>query len=91
MVIDLKARQGNKAEDMTKKWKDLTSEEKIQGLLAFSESDCLPCTEEEFQEWIISYHRERLNPEASKLVMHPIPDYVKQMFGRCDSPNTENK
>jgi hypothetical protein len=37
------------------------------------------------------YQPERLNPEASKLVLHPIPDEVRKMFGRCDSPNSENK
>jgi hypothetical protein len=37
------------------------------------------------------FQPERLNPEASKLVTYPIPEYVKYLFGRCDSPNSENK
>lgn len=47
------------------------------------------------QTWITeffdSYQPERLNPEASKLVLHPIPDEVKKMFGRCDSLTSTNK
>jgi len=47
------------------------------------------------QEWIREffdlYQAERLNPEASKIITHPIPDEVKKMFGRCDSPTTEYK
>jgi hypothetical protein len=42
-------------------------------------------------EFCDSYQPERLNPEASKLVLHPIPDEVKKMFGRCDSLISENK
>jgi hypothetical protein len=76
LVIDLEARQGDKAEDMLK-WKDLTPNQRIEGLLAFSESDHPKCSEREFEQWILSYHRERLNPEGALCAY--------------DSPTSENK
>jgi hypothetical protein len=67
---------------MIKKWKDLTSSERCEGLIAFSESeDGGPCTKEEFEEWILSYHRERLNPED-----HFVDNHEKV----CESPTLEN-
>jgi len=76
LVIDLEARQVDKAEYMLE-WKDLTSNQRIEGLLAFSESDHPKCSEREFEEWILSYHRERLNPEGALCA--------------CDSPNSDHK
>lgn len=46
-------------------WGSLTPSERCEGLIAFSESDADACSEEDFQNWIINYHRERLSEKTS--------------------------
>jgi hypothetical protein len=36
-------------------WKDLTRDQRCEGLMAFSGSDYPPCTQTEFEKWIIDY------------------------------------
>lgn len=39
-------------------WEDLEPWQRVEGLIAFSESDHPPCCEEEFYDWIIKYIEE---------------------------------
>jgi hypothetical protein len=77
LVIDLKTRQGNKAEEMICEYKKLTPWQRYEALIYFSESDEPPCTDVEFEQWAVKFHRDRLNPEDANSV--------------CDSQVPENK
>jgi hypothetical protein len=89
-VIDLKARQGNKAEDMKDNSKYTCSK---CGEIDYGKFPHCKC-EREYEKEMKEYHRERLNPEgANKLPADGIldPDWTVNLVSTCDSPNSEYK
>jgi hypothetical protein len=78
LVIDLEARQGDKAEDMQTIQLDYNQLLDLVIDLKINEKECYPLDTYKFTDYVWKkYHRERLNPEGALCA--------------CDSPNSDHK
>ena len=74
LVIDLEARQGDKAEEML----NINKNDLYEILLEYDidDNECYPMPREKFVDYIFSLYRERLNPgDATSVYDSPTPDY----------------